>query len=103
QAEDGIRDFHVTGVQTCALPIWFGIGAPSKTPPAIVGLLNKEIRAGLADPAIKKRLSDLGGTIFASSPAEFKKFVAAETEKWAKIGRAASRERRKRGRGRVGV
>src|SRR5712691_7841743 len=51
--------------------IWFGVGAPRNTPVEIVDKLNKEINAGLADPKIKARLAALGGTVFASSPAEF--------------------------------
>ena len=64
---------------------WFGIGAPRNTPAEIVGTLNTGINAGLADPKIKARLSDLGATIFSASPAAFAKFVADETEKWAKV------------------
>jgi tripartite-type tricarboxylate transporter receptor subunit TctC len=64
---------------------WFGIGAPANTPSDIVDKLNNEIGAGLADPAFKARLIDLGGAPTAMSPAEFGKFIAAETEKWAKV------------------
>jgi tripartite-type tricarboxylate transporter receptor subunit TctC len=64
---------------------WFGIGAPKNTPAEIVDKLNKEINAALADPKLKGRLADLGATVFASSPAEFGKFIADETEKWAKV------------------
>ena len=51
----------------------------------IVDKLNKEINAALADPKIKARLADLGGTVLAGSPADFGKFIADETEKWAKV------------------
>jgi tripartite-type tricarboxylate transporter receptor subunit TctC len=64
---------------------WYGIGAPSKTPIEIVDKLNKEINATLADPQIRARLADLGGTVFPSSPDEFRQFIAAETEKWARV------------------
>jgi tripartite-type tricarboxylate transporter receptor subunit TctC len=64
---------------------WFGIGAPKDTPGVIVETLNREIDASLADPALKKRLVDLGGEVSASSPEAFRKFIAAETEKWAKV------------------
>ena len=50
---------------------WFGIGAPKNTPAEIIDKLNKEINAGLADPKIKARLADLGGTVLAGSPADF--------------------------------
>jgi len=64
---------------------WFGIGAPANTPAAIIETLNSEINAGIADPKIKARLLDLGGTVMPGSPADFRKFIAAETEKWAKV------------------
>ena len=62
-----------------------GIGAPKDTPAEIIDKLNKEINAGLADPKMKARLADLGGTALAGSPAEFGKLIAEETEKWAKV------------------
>jgi tripartite-type tricarboxylate transporter receptor subunit TctC len=68
---------------------WFGIGAPRNTPPEIVDRLNREINAGLADPKLKARLLDLGGTPLAGSPADFGKLIAHETEKWGKVVRAA--------------
>ena len=64
---------------------WFGVGAPKATPAEVVDKLNKEINAGLADPKIKARLADLGSTPLVGSPAEFGKFIADETEKWAKV------------------
>ena len=65
--------------------LWLGVGAPSNTPVAIVDVLNKEINAALADPKIKARLADLGGTVMVGSPTDFGKFIAEETEKWAKV------------------
>jgi len=70
--------------------IWFGVGAPRNTPSEIVDRLNKQINAGLADPKIKARLADLGGTALAGSPADFGKFIADETEKWGKVIWAAN-------------
>jgi tripartite-type tricarboxylate transporter receptor subunit TctC len=64
---------------------WFGVGAPKATPAEIVEKLNKEINAGLADPKIKARLADLGGTPLVASPADFGRLIADETEKWAKV------------------
>ena len=64
---------------------WFGVGAPKNTPAEIIDKLNKEINAGLADPKIKARLADFGGTVLAGSPADFGKLIADETEKWAKV------------------
>jgi tripartite-type tricarboxylate transporter receptor subunit TctC len=64
---------------------WYGVGAPKATPAEIVEKLNKEINAGLADPNMKARLADLGGTALAGSPADFAKLIADDTEKWAKV------------------
>jgi len=68
---------------------WQGVGAPKKTPAEIVGKLNAEINAVLADPKMKARLADLGGTVLSGSPADFGKFIADETEKWAKVIKTA--------------
>jgi len=69
---------------------WYGVGAPKGTPTDIIDKLNEEINAGLADPKIRARLADLGGMVFSGSPADFGKFIADETEKWAKVIRAAN-------------
>ena len=66
---------------------WNRIGAPKNTPHEIIDTLNREIGAALADPDIKARLADLGGTPLSGSPAEFGKLVVEETEKWAKVVR----------------
>ena len=68
---------------------WDGIGAPKNTPPEVIDKLNKEINAALADPAMKARIASLGYSVFASSPADFSRFLADETEKWGKVIRAA--------------
>jgi tripartite-type tricarboxylate transporter receptor subunit TctC len=69
---------------------WFGMCAPNATPTEIVERLNKEINAALADHKIKARLADLGSVPLALSPADFGKLIAEETEKWAKVIRAAN-------------
>jgi tripartite-type tricarboxylate transporter receptor subunit TctC len=69
---------------------WFGIGAPKDTPTEIIGGLNTEVNAGLADPKIKERLADLGGVPMPMTPVEFGKLIADETEKWSKVVRAAN-------------
>jgi tripartite-type tricarboxylate transporter receptor subunit TctC len=69
---------------------WQGIGAPKNTPPEIIAILNREVNAALADPKFKARLADLGVEPFASSPAEFGKFIVEYTERWAKVIRAAN-------------
>jgi tripartite-type tricarboxylate transporter receptor subunit TctC len=68
---------------------WYGIAAPKATPAEIVEKLNQEINAAFADPKMKERLADLGCLVFAGSPADFGKFIAGETEKWAKVIRTA--------------
>jgi tripartite-type tricarboxylate transporter receptor subunit TctC len=69
---------------------WAGMGAPRSTPPEIIDKLNREINAGLASPDIKARYTEMGYTIFTGSAAEFGKFIAADTEKWSKVIRAAN-------------
>ena len=69
---------------------WYGLGAPKHTPSEIVATLNTEINAGLANSTIKARLADLGSTPLVGSPADFGKLIADETEKWAKVIRAAN-------------
>ena len=64
---------------------WHGIGAPRNTPTELVELLNKQINMGLADSKMKTRIADLGYQAYATSPAEFAKFIGEETDKWAKI------------------
>ncbi len=64
---------------------WYGVGAPKRTPVEIISRLNREINAAFADPRMKARFSDVGGEALAGSPSEFEKFVADETEKWAKV------------------
>jgi tripartite-type tricarboxylate transporter receptor subunit TctC len=69
---------------------WAGVGAPKQTPAEIIDKLNMEINAGLTDPKVKARLADLGGIVLPGAPTAFGKFIAAETEKWAKVTRAAN-------------
>jgi tripartite-type tricarboxylate transporter receptor subunit TctC len=64
---------------------FFGVGVPRNTPAEIVGKLNEEIDAALADPKVSARLASLGGTVLAGSPADFGRLVAADTEKWGKV------------------
>jgi len=74
---DFVPGYEGTGFQ--------GLGAPRNTPAEIINKLNKAINAGLADPRMKARIADLGGTVFISSPADFGTFIADYTEKWAKV------------------
>jgi tripartite-type tricarboxylate transporter receptor subunit TctC len=70
--------------------VWNGVGAPKNTPAEIIDKLNREVNAALADPRVKARFADLGGMALAGSPAEFGRLIADETEKWAKVIRAAN-------------
>jgi tripartite-type tricarboxylate transporter receptor subunit TctC len=69
---------------------WQGIGAPRNTPVDVVDKLNHEIQTGLADARIKSRLADFGSVPWLGKPPEIAKFIADETEKWAKVIRAAN-------------
>ena len=75
-------DETVKGYEASA---WFGMGAPAKTPPEVIAVLNKAMNEALADPKIKARLAELGGTSMGGTPADFGKIIASETEKWRKV------------------
>jgi tripartite-type tricarboxylate transporter receptor subunit TctC len=77
----------VSGYEATSL---FGLGAPKQTPAAIIERLNRDINAALDDPNLKTRLVDLGGTLLAGSPADFGKLITDDTEKWARVIRAAN-------------
>jgi tripartite-type tricarboxylate transporter receptor subunit TctC len=72
----------VSGYEASA---WFGVGAPKHTPSEVIARLNKEVNEILDDPAMVKRLADLGGTPLRLSAVEFGKLIADETEKWRKV------------------
>jgi tripartite-type tricarboxylate transporter receptor subunit TctC len=80
-----MADF-VPGFESIA---WVGIGAPKDTPPAIIDMLNREVNAGLADPKVKASINRLGATTLVLSPAALGKLFADDTEKWARVIRAA--------------
>jgi len=100
-----LRGLAVTGAQRSAMlpefptvgefvpgyeiSAWYGVAAPKRTPAEIIDKLNREINAGLADPRIKARFAELGGTAMAGAPGDFGKLIAEETEKWAKVIQAA--------------
>jgi tripartite-type tricarboxylate transporter receptor subunit TctC len=71
------------------LSSWFGLGAPKSTPAEVISKLNGEINASLADPAMKTRLAELGGTALSGSPADFGKLLVDDTEKLGKVVRFA--------------
>jgi tripartite-type tricarboxylate transporter receptor subunit TctC len=68
---------------------WYGAGLPVNTPGEIVDKLNREINAGLANPRIKARITELGATVLAGSPADFRKMIEVEIEKWGRVVRAS--------------
>jgi tripartite-type tricarboxylate transporter receptor subunit TctC len=76
-----IGDF-VLGYETS---VWYGVGVPKDTPAPIIEMLNREINTALNDPRLSARLIDMGCTVIGGSPAQFGAFVAAETEKWARV------------------
>ena len=69
---------------------WFGLGVPCHTPAEIVDRLNIAVNEGLADPGLKARFADLGGTMLPGSPADFGRLIADETAKWGKVIRMAN-------------
>src|SRR5262245_19565204 len=79
---DFLPGFEVSG--------WAGLVAPKNTPLDIINRLNEEINVALADPEIKARFANLGSTVLPGSPDDFGKLIADETEKWAKVIRAAN-------------
>jgi tripartite-type tricarboxylate transporter receptor subunit TctC len=68
---------------------WLGVGTPKGTPADVIEVLNREIRAGVADPRVRARFAELGGTPMALTPGEFGQLVAEETTKWGKVVRGA--------------
>ena len=84
---DGLSDIPTVGefVPGYEASIVLGIGVPKRTPVEIIDKLNREINAALADPKVKTRLADLGGTPLAGSSADFAKLIADESEKWGKV------------------
>jgi tripartite-type tricarboxylate transporter receptor subunit TctC len=68
---------------------WYGLGAPRNTPAAIIDQLNKEVNASLADPKMKARLVDLGGTVLPGSPRDFGKLISEDTEKLGNVIKSA--------------
>jgi len=100
-----LRALAVTSTERCAalpdVPVaadfvpgyeasyWTGLGAPKGTPADVVDKLNAAANAALADPVIAARIAALGATPLVLAPADFGRFIAGETDKWAKVVRAA--------------
>ena len=68
---------------------WYGLCAPARTPPEIIGRLNAEVNAGIADPGMEAKLAAIGGQPLPGSPGDFARLIAEETEKWARVVHAA--------------
>jgi tripartite-type tricarboxylate transporter receptor subunit TctC len=88
---DALPDIPTVGefVPGYEASVFYGVGAPKNTPAEIVNYLNNEINVALTEPMIKARLADLGSMVLAGSPADFGKFIADETEKWAQVVKSA--------------
>jgi tripartite-type tricarboxylate transporter receptor subunit TctC len=69
---------------------WYGVVAPKQVRPEIIGRLNREINSALGDPTLQARIADLGGAPLFGSPADLGRLIAADTEKWRKVIRAAN-------------
>ena len=84
---DVLPDLPTIGefVQGYEASAWYGVGAPRETSRPIVEKLNREINTVLADSRMKSKFDDLGCVLIGSSPAEFGKLIAEETEKWGKV------------------
>src|SRR5262249_60789493 len=89
---DALRDMPTVGefVPGYEASGWWGVGAPKNTPAEIIERLNKEINASLADPKLIPRLIELGTEPMPMSSGDFGRLIADETEKWAKVIRAAN-------------
>lgn len=92
ERSEALPDVPAVGefVQGYEASAWTGIGAPRDTPAEVVNTLNAAVNAVLAEPKVRARISELGASVFAGSPAGFGKFIIDETEKWAKVIRAAN-------------
>jgi len=66
-----------------------GLGAPKGTPDDVIAILNNAIRAAFPDPAMRQKLAETGGAPLPGSPADFSRLMAAETEKWGRVVKAA--------------
>jgi tripartite-type tricarboxylate transporter receptor subunit TctC len=69
--------------------VWDAVGAPAKTPRAIIDALNKAINAALSEPKMRARFTDLGAEPMIMTPAELKDYMAAEIKKWGKVVKIA--------------
>jgi len=89
---EGLPDTPTVGdfVQGYEASTVLGLGAPKNTPAEIIDILNKQINVALEDSKMKARIADLGGIVVPGSPIEYGRLLADETDKWAKVIRAAN-------------
>jgi tripartite-type tricarboxylate transporter receptor subunit TctC len=64
---------------------WFGLGMPKGTPREAIEKVNAEVNRALADPKMRERLAELGGTPIGGTPEDFGNVIKSETEKWSKV------------------
>jgi tripartite-type tricarboxylate transporter receptor subunit TctC len=69
---------------------WQGVAAPANTPAAIIDKLNQQVNSALADPKFAAKIADLSGVPFATSPSEFRNFIAEYTARWGKLIKSAN-------------
>jgi tripartite-type tricarboxylate transporter receptor subunit TctC len=81
-----LAESGLPGVDTS---LWFGLIAPAATPKPVIGKIHDDVVAALKLPDLSERIASQGGDIVGSTPAEFTAFIAAESEKFAKIIRQA--------------
>ncbi|WP_251864529.1 tripartite tricarboxylate transporter substrate-binding protein [Achromobacter sp. Marseille-Q4962] len=80
-AEAGLPGYEISG--------WFGVLAPAATPQPIVQRLDRELRAVLEQPDVRRQIADMGGVISAAGPADFRRYIASETDRWGALVRTA--------------
>ena len=88
----GVPTTAEVGMPDILIENWYGMIAPSATPPAIVAALNRVATQAMTDPAVKEKLADQGLALVPQTPDEFRALIDAETNKWAKVIREAGVE-----------
>jgi tripartite-type tricarboxylate transporter receptor subunit TctC len=68
---------------------WYGMLAPGGTPEPIVIALNRLANEAMNDPQVKQKLADQGLTVAGNTPAQFRDYIGTESQKWARVIKAA--------------
>lgn len=84
-----IPTFKEAGFGEFEAGTWFGLVAPAGTPSAIIDKLAKEVRAIIATPEVKATFEERGLVPVGNSPAEFKRFIASEIDRWSAVAKKA--------------